>query len=94
MNIQRYQLSFDDIDHEVQRGPGEACGVPARVEGVPGRGLHPQPPHDHRQEEEELGAGERLPQALPPPVPERDEVVRLAEPAALGEKPSQSLVRG
>ena len=47
-----------------------------------------------REEEEELGPGEGLPQALPPPVPERDEVVRLAEPAALVEKPKQSLVMG
>ena len=79
--------SFCDLDDEVVGRFREARGVLVRVELVAGRGLEPQPPHEADEEDEELGAGERLPQAHPLAVAERDEVLGLAEPAAGVQEP-------
>ena len=80
--------SFCDLNDEVVRRFREACRVLVRVELVAGRGLEPQPPHEADEEDEELGAGERLPQTHPLAVAERDEVLGLAEPAAGVQEPS------
>ena len=79
--------SFCDLDDKVVGRFREARRVLGRVELVAGRGLEPQPPHEADEEDEELGAGERLPQAHPLAVAERDEVLGLAEPAAGVQEP-------
>ena len=76
------------MNDKVVRRFREACRVLGRVELVAGRGLEPQPPHEADEEDEELGAGERLPQTHPLAVAERDEVLWLAEPAAGVQEPS------
>ena len=80
--------SFCDLNDEVVGRFREACRVLVRVELVAGRGLEPQPPHEADEEDEELGAGERLPQTHPLAVAERHEVLGLAEPAAGVQEPS------